>query len=193
MGADYANTTSGAFNPSTQASSSTDANAYGSSFQWGRGADGHEFRNSGITSGAISTPWTSTNFIENGTVTFDWRTPQDDNLWVGVSGTNNPCPIGYRVPTEAEFLALKSTFTGSMVAAALASPLKLTLTGTRSGGPGTPNGSVLFRYVGTYGHYWSSTVSTTNVKSFNFTGSPNISGMSTAYRLFGRSIRCIKD
>ena len=32
----------------------------------------------------------------------DWRTPQNNNLWQGVSGTNNPCPAGFRLPTETE-------------------------------------------------------------------------------------------
>ncbi len=36
---------------------------------------------------------------------YDWRSPQNDNLWQGVNGINNPCPSGYRLPTEAELEA----------------------------------------------------------------------------------------
>ncbi len=127
LGANYANTTNGAFNPAAQASASNDANAYGSLFQWGRGADGHEFRNSGNTAGPIATPWTSTNFITNSNAPFDWRTPKDDNLWQGVSGTNNPCPIGYRLPTETELNNQLLSWSASTDAGALASPLKFGL------------------------------------------------------------------
>jgi hypothetical protein len=35
----------------------------------------------------------------------DWRKPQNDNLWQGVNGINNPCPSGWRIPTKDEFAA----------------------------------------------------------------------------------------
>ncbi|MGV4470712.1 hypothetical protein ACQ1PY_10240, partial [Ornithobacterium rhinotracheale] len=42
LGADYANVNSPHFNPTQQATSKTDYKAYGSMFQWGREANGHE-------------------------------------------------------------------------------------------------------------------------------------------------------
>ncbi|MGV4545525.1 hypothetical protein, partial [Ornithobacterium rhinotracheale] len=42
LGADYANVNSRHFNPTQQATSKTDYKAYGSLFQWGREANGHE-------------------------------------------------------------------------------------------------------------------------------------------------------
>ena len=30
----------------------------------------------------------------------DWLTSQDDTLWQ--AGSNDPCPSGYRIPTETE-------------------------------------------------------------------------------------------
>ena len=185
LGANYANTTKGAFNPGAQASSSTDANAYGSLFQWGRGADGHEFRTSGNTAGPIATPWSSTNFITNSTNPRDWRTPQDDNLWQGVSGTNNPCPIGYRVPTDTELDNQRLTWSVNTSSGAIASPLKLPMAGRRVGSDG------LLGNVGARGRYWSNTVSSTSARSLYFDSGD--AGMSTDSRANGFSVRCLKD
>jgi uncharacterized protein (TIGR02145 family) len=188
LGANYANTTNGAFNPAAQASGSTDANAYGSLFQWGRGADGHEFRTSGNTAGPIATPWTSTNFITNSTAPNDWRTPQDDNLWQGVSGTNNPCPIGYRLPTITELYNQALSWSSFTSIAGLASPLKFSLPGARSGGPGS------FAAVNSGAGYWASTfgVANSTYSSYLYFNSGSVQ-MHTLNRADGRSVRCIKD
>lgn len=89
---------------SAVATSSDDANAYGDLYQWGRGADGHQIRTSNTTETLSSsdTPGHG-DFIINASTPFDWRVPQNDNLWQGVDGVNNPCPAGTRLPTEAEF------------------------------------------------------------------------------------------
>lgn len=195
LGANYANTTNGAFNPAAQASSSTDQNAYGSLFQWGRGADGHELINwtssssgtavNGTTPGPIATPWTSINFITNGTTPFDWRTPQDNNLWQGVSGTNNPCPIGYRLPTETELNNQRLSWSSINSAGAIASPLKLPMAGTRSASVGSLGS------VGTFGFYWSSTVSSTDARGLGFNSSNALVYANS--RAGGYSVRCLKD
>ncbi|PKP05708.1 MAG: hypothetical protein CVU10_10180 [Bacteroidetes bacterium HGW-Bacteroidetes-5] len=85
------------------ATSSTDAEAYGDLYQWGRLSDGHQIRTSGTTTTlADSDTPGHNNFIRSSSLPIDWRDPQNDNLWQGVSGTNNPCPSGFRVPTETE-------------------------------------------------------------------------------------------
>ena len=91
---------------SQAATSSTDALAYGDLYQWGRFSDGHQCRVSEITStnSATDTPGHD-DFILESVSPFDWRVPQNDNLWQGVGGVNNPCPMGYRLPTEAELNA----------------------------------------------------------------------------------------
>jgi uncharacterized protein (TIGR02145 family) len=184
LGANYANTANGAFNPAAQASGSTDANAYGSLFQWGRGADGHEFKTSGNTAGPIATPWTSTNFITNSTAPNDWRTPQNDNLWQGVSGTNNPCPIGYRLPTETELNNQRLSWSANTSAGALGSPLKLPMTGNR-GSDG------LFSLVGGIGVYWSNTITGSGSRFLYFASSD--ASINSSNRSGGYSARCIKD
>ena len=175
------------------ARSSTDALAYGDLYQWGRGADGHQLRKSGTTDilSANDNPGNN-NFItdlvissshSNG-LTQDWRNPQNINLWQGVSGTNNPCPSGYRVPTSTEWDAERVSWSSLDPAGAFASPLKLPMAGYRDGQFGNIN-------AGTRGDYWSSSiVSTLSTKLFFDSAG---SGTYNDYRVSGFSVRCIKD
>ena len=168
------------------ATSSTDAAAYGDLYQWGRAADGHESRTSGttFTLATSDTPGHG-NFITNGSSPYDWRNPQNDNLWQGVSGTNNPCPSGYRLPTEAEWEAERTSWSSNNEAGAFASPLKLPVAGYRN----YSDGSLLD--VGSYGVYWSSTVDGTFSRSLNFISSDAY--MTSDSRAYGFSVRCLKD
>ena len=84
------------------ATSSTDAAAYGDLFQWGRLDDGHQVR----TSITVNTQSNSDNHGHSDFIIGfgDWRSQQNNNLWQGVYGTNNPCPDGYRLPIQAEWI-----------------------------------------------------------------------------------------
>lgn len=168
------------------ATSSTDAAAYGDLYQWGRAADGHESRTSGTTStlATSDTPGHG-NFITNGSSPYDWRNPKNDNLWQGVSGTNNPCPSGYRLPTEAEWEAERTSWSSNNAAGAFASPLKLPVAGFRF----NSNGSL--GNVGSYGFYWSSTVGGTYSRALYFYSSDAL--VDSNYRASGYSVRCLKD
>ncbi len=168
------------------AGSSTDADAYGHLYQWGRGNDGHQIRTSGTTTTLSGTDAPGhANFILAPNSPYDWRNPQNTNLWQGVSGVNNPCPAGYRLPTDAEWDAERLSWSINNAAGAYASPLKLPVAGGRS----SSNGSL--SYVGSYGYYWSSTVSSTSSRYLHF-DSTN-AGMYTSYRASGFSVRCLKD
>lgn len=116
LGANYSNLNHAQFNPSRQASHIGDVHAYGSSFQWGRYSDGHEFINYiNSTTGYGSSSYTSylsttddpghNQFIGG---TTGWRSPINNSLWQGESSVNNPCPEGYRVPTRTELTTLIS-------------------------------------------------------------------------------------
>ena len=168
------------------ATSSTDAAAYGDLYQWGRAADGHESRTSGTTStlATSDTPGHG-NFITNGSSPYDWRSTQNDNLWQGVSGTNNPCPSGYRLPTEAEWEAERTSWSSNNEAGAFASPLKLPVAGNRSYSNGT-----LYN-VGSLGFYWSSTVLGAYARYLYFDSSDAF--MLSDPRAYGFSVRCLKD
>ena len=168
------------------ATSSTDADAYGDLYQWGRAADGHESRTSGTTSilATSDTPGHG-DFITNSSSPYDWRSPQNDNLWQGVSGTNNPCPSGYRLPTEAEWEAELTSWGSNNSAGAFASPLKLPVAGNRNYSYGSLSN------VGSNGYYWSSTVSGMYACYLSFSSSN--ANMLSYYRARGFSVRCIKD
>lgn len=80
------------------ATSSTDAASYGDLYQWGRGTDGHELRTSNTTTTISTTDLPGHgDFITEVSNPNDWRSPQNDNLWQGVNGINNPCPRRYRL------------------------------------------------------------------------------------------------
>lgn len=182
------------------ATSSDDAQAYGHLFQWGRAADGHQVRTSEIFDGATNRPNTITESgawdgkfitIPVGTNRNDWVTTQTDNAWnagteqAPIKSATDPCPSGYRVPTEAELDAERSTWSDQNADGAIASPLKLPAAGYRF-----RNDS--FFDVGSGGVYWSSTVSGTNA-SYLFFGSSNNASMFSFNRANGLSVRCLKD
>ena len=133
------------------ATSSTDADSYGDLYQWGRGTDGHQIRTSGTTTVQSSLTSPGTTFIIGPSNWYNGTNP--DNLWQGVSGVNNPCPSGYRLPTDAEWDTELTSWNSNDDAGAFASPLKLPVAGGRNGSDGSLSS------VGAIGGYWSSTVS----------------------------------
>jgi hypothetical protein len=166
------------------ATSSTDVDAYGDLYQWGRFSDGHQCRTSNTTATLSSTDQPAHgDFIEAGNI--DWRSPQNDNLWQGVNGINNPCPSGYRIPTEAELEAERLSWSSNDFTGAIYCYLRLPMGGSRS----FTAGSLLD--VGWDGRYWSSTVSGSSVRYLYFATGAASSGFSP--RASGHSVRCLKD
>ena len=171
---------------SRAARSSTDSEAYGDLYQWGRLVDGHQRRNSStISTLSDSDQPGHGSFIQAINSPYDWRSPQHDNLWQRVNGINNPCPVGYRLPTEAEWTAEIKSWSSNNSAGAFASPLKLPLAGFRSLSDGS------FIYAGSYGNYWSNSVLGSFAQRLGFSSSS--ADMSSGNRAYGRSVRCIKD
>jgi len=160
---------------------STDAAAYGDLYQWGRAADGHQLRTSATTSSqsATSVP-AHGDFITHS----DWLQTRNDTLWQ--AGNNDPCPSGYRIPTETELNNERSAFGSNNAAGAYDSVLKLPVAGLRLIDNGTLSN------VGSYGNYWSSTNKSTvgaSLLSFN----SSIGKIENYYRRSANSVRCIKE
>ena len=168
------------------AQSADDWAAYGWLYRWGRLADGHEIRFSPTTATLSSDddPGHS-NFIKSISPPFDWRSPQNDNLWQGESGVNNPCPAGFRVPTETEWATERASWSSDDPAGAFASPLKLVAAGISGFGDGA------VYYAGSRGYYWSSTVDGSQTRILYFYS--GVADMKGEHRAYGFSVRCIKN
>lgn len=167
------------------ATSSTDALAYGDLYQWGRRADGHQCRNSATTTILSTTDQPGHgDFILAPDFPADWRSTTNNSLWQGVNGVNNPCPIGYRLPTEAELNAERLSWSNGNSLGAFNSPLRFTKAGSRR----RETGAIV--NINIWGVYWSSTV-TSFSRHIYFDDSTVY--IDVDLRANGRSVRCIKN
>lgn len=188
---------------SRAATSSDDVEAFGDLYQWGRRVDGHQVRNSTTTKTLSSVDKTENgNFIiSDDFKTTDWRNTQNNDLWQGVNGVNNPCPKGYRLPTEVELKEEFLSWNTNNAEGAFASPLKLPVAGVRR----RSNGSIIVTQSG----YWTSTVkspvtfppvpsSSVSLGFLEFSGSGGSQGFrwlipGNQFRNDGLCVRCIKN
>jgi hypothetical protein len=185
------------------ASSLTDSDAYGDLFQWGRWDDGHQLRNSTLSSTAPS-PNNPSGLNSGNTTFYSAAYNSSSNFWSGgatsdtwsavnassATATNgaDPCKaigLDWRLPTVGEIDAAMTAENISEFNSALSSHLKLIPAGMK-------DYSGIFS-PGTRLYLWSSSASP-------YAGSGQhlyISGFSTlsnsASRDAGMSVRCIKD
>ena len=174
----------------TQAcTSSTDSACYGDLYQWGRAADGHQVRTSSTTATLASTitPGTST-FVTNSSSPYDWTTTDSTgssrtSAWLN-AGTNDICPAGFSVPTEAELTADTISATTTEItnaATAFSSFLKIPAAGYRHRSNGT------LPLVGTNAYLWSRTAKGRSL----IVGS--VAAFASNNSASGYSVRCIQD
>lgn len=165
------------------ATSSTDPLSLGDLYQWGRGTDGHQLRTSATTNNESEKNQPGHSLFIQGFQ--DWKNPMNDSLWQGVSGINNPCPVGFRIPTSLEWDAEVSTWEGNKnIQNAFESVLKLPGAGYRL------FTDVTIRFIGS-GFYWSSTTSGA-LATFMYLDE-NSANLTINGRARGYSIRCIQD
>jgi uncharacterized protein (TIGR02145 family) len=172
----------------------------GALYQWGRQTDGHEVRTSATQAGPVAGAVAS-KFITSASPPYDWISPQDGTRWLDASKTaNDPCPSGFRVPTQAQWgglfrngttsgapnTATRNTWTWTGNGFTVGANLFLPAAGTRYVSDASLNS------VGTNGYYWSSTVSGTFAYYLNFT-SGNVYPGSILNRGLGSSVRCISE
>ena len=192
LGADYSNTAKSSFNLAQQATAIGDYKAYGSLYQWGRPSDGHELVNwlSSTTSNFTGTTATKSTTDVPGNALFitgqDWRSTQNDNLWQGENGVNNPCPFGFRLPTNPELTALWAAEGITNYTTAVNSSLKFPITGYRNLAEGfinSPNDAL---------YLWSSTANGTNVDVRRIINTVTTS-TNPYNRSYGFPVRCIQN
>jgi uncharacterized protein (TIGR02145 family) len=168
------------------ATSSTDAESYGDLYQWGRKTDGHQIRTSTLSNSQSSTDWVMgiNSFITNGNIL---NGKDYSYLWQGVSGVNNPCPAGYRLPTKDEWTAELASWSKKNAAGAFASPLRLPSAGIR-----VNNGRIDFN---DFGLYWSSTANYFQpvLNPIKILFDTDIALVGGDIITSGLSCRCIKD
>ena len=164
------------------ATSLTDSNAYGDLYQWGRLADGHEKRTSGTTTtlATTDTPGHGDFIITSG----DWRNPQNNNLWQGADGINNPAPPGWRLPTEAELDAERASWATQNAAGAFGSDLRFCYGGARL------NNNASFFSTNTNAFIMSSTTINLDARRLFFSSSS--ASIGTRNRGTAYSVRCVR-
>ncbi|MDR1881572.1 MAG: FimB/Mfa2 family fimbrial subunit [Prevotella sp.] len=117
----------------------------------------------------------------------DWLDVSNNDLWSG-ENAQGPCPNGWRVPTEAELIVLKSKISSAVLnnrvsVAGVGATLYLPTAGIRNIS-GSWDGRT------TWGSYWSSTIS--DIDAWRLAFSNSTSNMYTAHRAYGSSVRCIQ-
>ena len=163
-----------------------DTACYGDYYQWGRDADDHQVSNS-ATSSTLATDLNTTgnSFILNNSDPRDWTTLDSDGAirsanWSKTDGSS-VCPVGYRVPTEAELTA--ETISNSADAY---TKLKLPSAGGRG------NGSGSLYNQGSWGYIWSSSPNGSYYSKSLYFDSSNADWLYD-YRAGGHSVRCLRD
>ena len=166
---------------------------FGDYYQWGRDADGHEKSTSSSAGTIVDDENDLENagdeFIKNINSPYDWASVDSDGSirkgnWSATDGSS-VCPIGYRVPTEAE---LTAETTGADVTnrdIEFSSFLKLPSAGLRYGLAGS------MHYVGSRVCLWSASVvgSGSRLLYFEFGDAVWVNGG----RAYGQAVRCLRD
>ena len=177
-----------------------DVLSYGNHYQWGRPADGHEitvWNGATPTSGrgfynatalealATSDAPGNANFILTNVTPYDWRSDNNNNRWA--TANQGPCPVGYHVPTDAQWATADSFGAWNNNTDTYNSALKLPSAGIRD----RING--LLNHQGTIGYYWSSTVSGTTTTARFLLFSSTVAYTNGNDRAHGFTVRCLKD
>jgi hypothetical protein len=174
--------------PSLGPGAPVDWGAFGDLYQWGRRSDGHQCRNN--LNGWSNPPLSQLDQPQHGEIIectlapYDWRSPQNNNLWQGVNGINNPCPNGFRLPTATELNNERLSWGSNSSVGAFNSPLKFPIAEMH-----LHNGSLNIAMF--YGCYWSSTINGTNAINLYFDGGSALNQINN--RVNALSVRCIKN
>lgn len=182
--------------------SSTDYLAYGCLYQWGRGNDGHSsikwsssYVGGGVPVNSSTATLASSDvpgnalFITSTANFYDWRTSSNDALWQADSGVNNPCNVGWHVPSMAEYNAEFATYAITDAATAWENGpgggFRFVLAGGRDNSIARVGDQGVFTFL------WSSTVNGHDADTMYIDEYSILPGQT--YRAYGYPVRCIKD
>lgn len=214
---------------------------YGLLYQWGRkdGSgydDGSTFIETNIQrysdqNNPVAYPWDGTSEIspDANTLYFDtyadWISMRNDNLWYSTTNKTqyDPCPVGWRVPTNAELITLVTGLTQDNSVSGFSSHCE-TINDTEDKYYGmsgfwfygntaeTTGNKVFFPAAGTLspgrggefqlrhevGYYWSSSKNSSEAWYLSFLVAEDLGNRGTvssnyAVRAYGRSVRCVKE
>ncbi len=166
--------------------STTDTQAQGDTYQWGRNTDGHEISTSATTLGPVASGNEGANFITTSSSPHDWVNPSDPSRWNGTSkGAHDPCPRGFRVPTITEWQAELTALGITNETTAFNSILRLPRTAFRRSTSSVLNVNGL--------NYWTSTVSSGNNSRLFFVSGSTVSSNINLSRASGATVRCINE
>jgi uncharacterized protein (TIGR02145 family) len=179
------------------ATSSTDTQAYGDYYQWGRPADGHQTKyltnnnSTGFTNTRSATAVPSTDlWIAPNDGSDDWLITADNTLWVGANPASNPCPAGFRIPTLTEWQAEQTRFASNNASGAFNYSLKLTMPGWLEGFSSSGAG---FIATGGGGFYLTQTANTSGSVQYFGINSGNVWTDTNLFKRQGLSVRCIQN
>jgi hypothetical protein len=186
------------------AQSTFDSQSFGDLYQWGRGPDGHQCRDSKTSNIKSKTdvPGHADFILMASTdATNDWREPvvnkiaetkkntyatnvSSRTLWRGETGVNNPCPEGFRLPTGTEWREEIAGWSKPNLSGAFNSFLRLPVAGLRA----SSNGDIISTETG---NYWAHSIDDIN-KNEAMQFSILNAQVSPKLRSSGFSVRCIK-
>jgi len=139
------------------------------------------------------TGWSATNPMINSEGGTEWIYPWDGNNAASWEKMNDPCPPGWRMPTQAELKKLSDSkgvwTTVNGVYGRQFGKLFLPVTGRREYDDGWLNHTVLEE-----GYYWSSTIRNSNSYLLDFNESfVSVSAALYSDRGYGYSCRCVLE
>ena len=184
---------------------------YGKLYQWGRKyGQGYNSNDASYPSGdnmiegPVMPSWGSSETYKDAFFygPSDWCNQQIDDLWMDGEGKKtkkDPCPIGWRVPTNDELRTLSknyswstkdnqsgSYFVGEYTYIEGLPQVFFPAAGLRGYGDGDASGR------GNYGYYWSS--SPNGDRAYGLTFLSSYTNMRSDYcRAYGYSVRCVQD